>query len=528
VLDIDTDGRAEALQRALAWSEGFSLIFVHAAPGPTRRKLLKRLKKWSGKDEVPPLVFVQLGAAERPFDRLQKLGLEGKERTGVVLSGLEQHAVGGGVSRALAELNPARNLLPKWVPGPLVVVGADEVFLALMASAPDFVTWRGFEISAKAVGEQGEELAAAPRGGIEARGPSKDARVAATRLRGLLAGVLGRRTGYDTLEVARLRMKLGEELTMACEYEEGKHELETALDAFQTAGGGLYEARCVEGLADLALAQSNHATAQASYEQALSLYRSMGSVLGTANCIARLGDIALASSDHETARASYEEALDLYRREGDVLDEANCIQRLGDLARERSDHATARSSYEQALDLYRHVGDVLGEANCIQSLGHIALASSDEPIARASYKQALRLHRRVGDILGVANCTKCLGHLAHPHSDHESARAAYEQALPLYRRAGDAMGEANCIQSLGDLASARADMESARTCYENALHIYQRIPAPHAIGKTHLGLATTTTDPDAFRHHVDAARAAFLSIGRTDLVAELDALFPPA
>ena len=75
------------------------------------------------------------------------------------------------------------------------------------------------------------------------------------------------------------------------------------------------------------------------------MYRQAGDVRGEANCISGLGDIALARSDHDSAQARYEQALPLYRQAGDVLGEANCISGLGDIALARSDHDSARTRY---------------------------------------------------------------------------------------------------------------------------------------------------------------------------------------
>jgi tetratricopeptide (TPR) repeat protein len=240
-----------------------------------------------------------------------------------------------------------------------------------------------------------------------------------------------------------------------------------------------------------------------------------------ANCIKSVGNVALGRSDHDAARKAYEQALPLYRQVGDILGEANCIQRLGDVALERLDQDAAQKAHEEALPLYREVGDMLGEANCIRSLGHVALRRSDHDAAHQAYEQALPLYRRVGNILGEANCILSLGDIALARSDHDAARQAYAQALPLYRQVGDMLGEANCIQSLGDLALARSDHDAARKAYEQALALYERIAEPYSIGVAHEMLARITRGQDRAGHFA-AARAAWTSIDRPDLVQTLD------
>lgn len=238
-----------------------------------------------------------------------------------------------------------------------------------------------------------------------------------------------------------------------------------------------------------------------------------------AACILGLGDIALTRSDLGAARKRYQQALALYRNLGSVLGEANCIQRLGDIALRRSDYDAASECYERALPLYRNVDDVLGEASCILRLGDIALARADHDAARERYEQALPLYKDVKDVLGEAHCIKGLGDIALRRSDHDAAQERYEQALPLYRRVGSVLGEANCTQNLGNVALCRADYDTARASFREALSLYERIPDPYSIGTTYYCLAKVEPAGSSERRkHVSAARDAWLSIRRPELV----------
>lgn len=202
--------------------------------------------------------------------------------------------------------------------------------------------------------------------------------------------------------------------------------------------------------------------------------------------------------------------------------QAHCVQRLGDIALRRSDHEHACTLFRTARPLYQKVKDIRGEANCIKGLGDIALALPEHDQARFLYETARPLFQQVGDLLGEANCIYSLGDIALRGSDHEQAQSLYESARPLYQQVGSIFGEANCIYSLGDVALARSDHEKARTHYETALGMYQSISEPYSIGWTLRRLARIARTDEERDDHIRAARKAWQSINRSDLVENLE------
>jgi len=149
------------------------------------------------------------------------------------------------------------------------------------------------------------------------------------------------------------------------------------------------------------------------------------------------------------------------------------------------------------------------------------LSGSDHEGARERYEAALPLYRKADYVLGEANCIQRLGDIALRRSDHDRARERFEAALPLYRKVGQVLGEANCIQSLGDIDEANEDIASAGRRWNESLVLYGRIAEPYSIGHAHLRLARYASTPAEAAAHREAARRAWASIDRADLIAQL-------
>jgi tetratricopeptide (TPR) repeat protein len=537
----DQDG-AEACRAALArYLEGHGKRLVEVpVPDPADlRNISEPLLNMDAGDGAGAVWVARVASLEAPEDRVWFEGW----RDGV------------------ARLNQFRNPLRRSFEIPLVFVGAPWLQEVLRENSPDLwsvrtlVAW----VEPQPAGAVTERSQPSPH----TRGPGPDPELAmaeAHRLRAqggtdlavarmLYRAGLGFSARYqwqnaaqafsEALEIRRraeampadqadAAFELGRVLTWMLDYERASASLEEALSLYQKVGNALGEANCIWYLGGIALMRSDHAAARQRNDEALLLYQQLGSVLGEANCIWYLGEIALERSDYAAARRRCEQALPLYRQVRDLLGEANCLHCLGSIALRRSDYPAARQRYEEALPLYRQVGFLLGEANCISGLGEIALGLTDHAEAQRLYEEALPLYRRVGEVLGEANCIQRLGDIALRRSDHAEARRRYEEAQPLYRQVGSLLGEANCIRGLGDIALEQSDSVEARRRFEESLGMYARIQKPFNIAGTHVRLARLAATPEDRARHIQAAREAWLSIDRPDLIQELDTEFGPS
>ena len=97
-----------------------------------------------------------------------------------------------------------------------------------------------------------------------------------------------------------------------------------------------------------------------------------------------------------------------------------------------------------------------------------------------------------------------------------------EAAASAASRLGDATLQADALFRLGIVVHDRSDLATAQARYQQALTLYQRVPEPHNIGLTHQGLARMAESQAERHQHIQAARTAWTSIGRTDLIEKLE------
>ncbi len=165
----------------------------------------------------------------------------------------------------------------------------------------------------------------------------------------------------------------------------------------------------------------------------------------------------------------------------------------------------ARGWFEQALRLHRANGDQRGQASCLFGLAEIALRQSQLDDAQRDCEEASELFRINGDAIGHRDCIRALGDVASRRADDNGAEKRYLPAKTRYRQHADDLGEATCAFRLADIAQRRLDHDYAGRC--------QR------------ALAYTAANANDRAAHLEAARQAWQSIGREDLLALLEEEF---
>ena len=247
-----------------------------------------------------------------------------------------------------------------------------------------------------------------------------------------------------------------------------------------------------------------------------------------ASCLWGMADTALSRSQHADAETHYAAALKLYQQVGNSDGEAGCLRGMAESALSRSQHADAETHYAAALKLYQQVGNSHGEAGCRLGMGRLAVERKQFDQAASLLDQALKHHCHVNDADREAADRCALGWLALQQANHDLAQSHFAAALQIFQNTNDICGAADSRRGLGEVARQQGNLTEAQQQFTAVLAIVERIPNPHEIGLCHQGLARIASHPDDRRSHATAARTAWLSINRPDLVQQLDKEFGPA
>jgi tetratricopeptide (TPR) repeat protein len=418
----------------------------------------------------------------------------------------------------LARLNERRNLLQRHFAVPLILVSTEWLKPLIRETAPDLWSIRSLVC----------DIEPPPPLEILSWSSADEALDQFSRLDPYLAlreaEQMRGQPGKELL-LARLLQRAGEGFLSQNDWQSAETFFRQAVelmraypDAPNLLARSLYEL-------GYALSWQRGKEAKAYYLEARALFHQLGDQLGEATCSARLGEAALDTSAYNEAQSYFEEALSIFRQVGSVAGEAVCIARLGDTAFRHGEYDEAQGQYEKARLLFRQLGDVLGEANCTKGLGDVAIERSSYKEAESLYKEAARLSSLVGNILGEASCTAQLGRIASHYSRYDEARARTEEALILFRQFGSLQGQANCFRLLGDVARKTSHLEEARSYYETALKLYTQIPDSYSMGWVWRQLARLSSDEAEKSRLIEAARQAWRSLGRLDLVRSLEQEF---
>lgn len=246
---------------------------------------------------------------------------------------------------------------------------------------------------------------------------------------------------------------------------------------------------------------------------------STNDAVNLANALFGLGNVALWSGRTDSARDDLQQALKTFRELKSTAVEVSVLDALGHLEDRLGNYDEAAERFEEVLALCKTLG-VDRHAIALMNVAHIDIKRSLFDSAKKYLQEALPLLRESKMIGGEAFCIFALGRILAQTGSYEEARARCNEALAIFLVVGDVLHIGTVYAVLAEICSAEGDLEGAIRNWQQALAQFARLGDLQFVGDIHYRLALFVTDPAQRAHHLVAARAAWISIGRDDLVAQ--------
>jgi DNA-binding NarL/FixJ family response regulator len=220
-------------------------------------------------------------------------------------------------------------------------------------------------------------------------------------------------------------------------------------------------ARSWFGIAMLAMAQGDRATAETAAERARLVWRSLGNGGEEAFAIFLLGLMARMRGDFVAARALLEDGIASAQKAGHRSGEGMNLFGLAMAAEGRGDHAAARGFAERAIVCFTRAGWKRGIVDVLALLGDVSYQEADYASAQAFLEQTLAIQRELGAHWWIAANLVRMGELSIEQEDFAQAYARLSEGLTIFQRLADAEGVARGLAACAHLAAVQDEPQRA-------------------------------------------------------------------
>jgi tetratricopeptide (TPR) repeat protein len=425
----------DRLERAIRWSEEFSLLFVkcnhYSQREWMRRALLERLPDIQVLEIVleDPIISLldEITAhwnATNPPHAICVYGLE--------ISISEQREA----SPVLGRLNHDRDLLRRAIPVPLLIWLPDFALDCLARGAPDFWAWRSgvYEFPTDNLLWQAES-----RGALRLRNSAlaslayEDKQKEITRLEGLL------RTAQD----------------LPSEDERGQEIL----------------ARLLMQLAQLHLELGNLDQAEAHYKQGMDVLQRLGDKRGMATALISLARIQYEQDNMDEAVRLLTESLRLARESGDRRMVMIGLSALAMAHYEQGDLAQTAQLLEEGLQLSEDLGDPHRSIVILGDSAKLLYKIGDVDGSMRAAREGLQLAKRSSDKPAIARMMDVMATIQEEQGNLAEAARLWEQGLRIFGELGDRYEVAQLLPNLARVHRKQGNFGEALRCYEESLKI---------------------------------------------------------
>ncbi len=278
------------------------------------------------------------------------------------------------------------------------------------------------------------------------------------------------------------------------------------------------QARILEGVAYLAMHQSDYRTAETCFIQSIEIWRENGVSKNLGDTISGLAGTYRILGNYEQALQLNYEALDLFRVLGEAINEADSLCNIAWQLMERGNYKSVQSMLEEALAIHTnakyhsgvartkvYLGDILWRKNDpvqairhleegvamlrevnhrirvpsgLYRLGLVYLCQGQLAVAEKLFEESVEMSEEMHKPLDLSYAYSNLGLLRMIQNNLNEAETLFHQSLNLRSELGQLEGVLWSLEGLAVLAVKQAKYNEAQQWLEEAQTLRQDIAAP--------------------------------------------------
>jgi predicted ATPase/transcriptional regulator with XRE-family HTH domain len=208
--------------------------------------------------------------------------------------------------------------------------------------------------------------------------------------------------------------------------------------------------------------------------ECLTIRQSLDDRVGVAWALRQLAQRAVNEGDHATAEEVGREALALAREAGATWVVAQVLETLGQAALAGGDLPLAQRRLDASLSIFRDLGDRVAVAWALGiGLAWRSWEQGELEAARACLQEALAIARELRGTFMTMALLVGMGALARLTGDHAQSRALLGECLELARTSGDWRIGGAALLNTGLLARAEGDVRGGEALVKESLAVFR-------------------------------------------------------
>jgi len=256
---------------------------------------------------------------------------------------------------------------------------------------------------------------------------------------------------------------------------QGRQWLDKILTLNQAEIENVLLAKVLDGVAYLAMYQSDYRTAETYFEQSLKIWRETGVSKYLGRAVSGLSGAYRILGNYDEALQLNYECLDLFRLLGDAVSEADSLCNIAWQLMERGNYEQVQSMLEESLAIHTNANYLSGVARAKIYLGDILWRKNDPTLAVQNLEEAVTLLRQINHPIRLPSALYRLGLIYLCQGKLDIAEKSLEESVEIAEEMHKTLELTYSYSSLGLLRMVQGNLAEAETLFQQSIKLRPEI-----------------------------------------------------